>query len=355
MPKAPTIHEVAREAGVSIKTVSRVINNSPGVAEATRAKVAEAVRALDFHPHAWARNLAGRRAHTVAVMIPLAPQHVFSRPFFFQVLYGISAVLEERGYDLLVHTRSHAGSFLEPWKNRRADGLILMSVPVRDPRIAELHREGVPFVLTCRVDQPGSELDKSVSWVDADHVMGAEMAAQHLLGLGHRKIALVGGPENLMVSHLRAEGFWRLIKRAGISPSETPSVAGDFSIEAGRSLGLQLLEGPDRPTAIFCVEDSLAIGVLQAARRLGIRVPEELAVVGYDDVPVSAYVDPPLTTVRQHAERKGTIAASALLRLLERGRREAPEQHVLNTELVVRNSTAPAPNSASTPRGVMHG
>lgn len=341
--KIATIHDAARRAGVSIKTVSRVINNSPDVAKKTRAKVVNAVRALDFHPHTWARNLASRRSRTIAVVVPLAPQHVFLRPFFFQVLHGVSEVLEQHGYEMIVHTRAQEASFIDTWKNRRADALILMSVPVRDPRILELRREGAPFVLTCRVDEPGSELDRTVSWVDADHVAGTEAAANHLIDLGHRRIALMGGPSNLMVSRLRAEGFWQVVRRRGLSSDEIHSVNGDFSIEAGRALGIQLLDRSDRPTAIMCVDDGLAIGVLHAARALNLPVPDELSVVGYDDMTLSAYVDPPLTTVRQHAERKGQMAATAVLRLLERGPEAAPEQHVLPTELVVRKSTAVAP------------
>lgn len=341
--KSPTIHDVAREARVSIKTVSRVINGGIGVAENTRARVLESVRALDFHPHTGARNLAGRRSRTIAVIIPLAPQYVFSRPFFFQVFYGISTVLEENGYDLVVHTRAHDESFIDSWKNRRADALILMSVPVRDARILELNRQGVPFVLTCRVDEPGSELDKATSWVDADHIAGADAAVNYLFDLGHRKVALVGGPPNLMVSRLRAEGFWQAIRRRKIATSDVATVTGEFSIDAGKTAGMQLLDRPDRPTAIMCAEDSLAIGVVQAARALGLRIPQDLSVVGYDDAPVSAYVDPPLTTVRQHAERKGKLAAAAVLRLLEGGPQRAPEQHLLTTELVVRNSAGPAP------------
>ncbi|MHB8618184.1 MAG: LacI family DNA-binding transcriptional regulator [Chloroflexota bacterium] len=335
----PNIHDVARHAGVSIKTVSRVINNSPSVKPDTRQRVLESIRTLDFHAQSWAQNLARRRSRSVAVIIPLAPQFVFSHQFFFQVLRGIGEVLELHGYELLLHVQAH-DRFVDLWKERRADALIVMSIPMRDPRLFELLQAGTPFVATMRVDEPGSQLDSAVSWVDSDHLGGAEMATDHLLSIGHRRLALMNGPANLMVSHLRAEGFGRALRRRGLSINDAPMLSGEFSIETGRALGDLLLARPDPPTAVFCGDDTLAMGLIQAAHGRGLRVPNDLSVVGFDDMAFSSYLDPPLTTVRQPAELKGRLVASTLLRMLEGEGPAQVEHHLLPVELVVRRSTA---------------
>ncbi len=341
----PNIHDVANHAGVSIKTVSRVINNSSGVRVETRRRVEEAIRALDFHPHSWARNLARRRAQTIAVVIPLAPRFVYTDQAYFQVLHGIGEVLEQHGYDLLLHVRGSERSFAGLWKERRADALILMSVPVRDPRVLELRDLGAPFVLTCRADEPGTELDRTVSWVAADDESGADAAVTHLLTLGHRRVALLNGSGNVTFCRLRARGFERALERFGIVADEMPRVSGEFSIETGRALGGLLLDRHDPPTGIFCGDDALAIGVVQAARQRELRVPRDLSVVGYDDIALSPYVDPPLTTVRQSLEQKGRLAAACALRLLGEREPGEVEQHLLSTELVVRQSTGPVRGS----------
>lgn len=337
------MEDVARHAGVSLKTVSRVINNSPNVAPETRHRVEQAIAALDFHPHSWARNLARRQSRSVGVVIPLRTQDIFGRNFVFETLVGAGEALAEAGYELTLFARPASAPFVDLLKERRVDGLLLMNVPIADPRIVALVEEGSPFLLTCRPDLPHTGLDERVSWVDADHARGARLAVEHLADLGHERFALISGPWDLMVSRLRDEGARRALSDLGL-PGPPPTLHGEFSIPSGEALVHDVMNAHPDTTAILCGDDTIAIGVIEGARAQGLRVPEDLSVVGFDDMVFSGYVDPPLTTIRQPAKQKGRQAAGLLLsQLIESNGKVPSVQHaVLPTQLVVRRSTGAA-------------
>lgn len=342
-----TMEDVARLAGVSLKTVSRVVNDSPHVAPETRKRVEGAVKELDFHPHSGARSLARRRSGTVGVVAPLQAEGIFSRSFILETLAGAGQALGDAGYELVLIARSASAPFIDLIKQRRVDGLLLMNVPIADPRVEELQAADVPFVLTCRPDVEGSPLDRAVRWVDADHAHGASAAVEYLASLGHSRFAVVSGPWDLMVSRLREKGARQTLARLGL-PAPAATLNGEFSIEAGVELGEALLAEQGATTAVLCGDDHLAIGVIQAARARGLSVPGDLSVVGFDDIMFSAYVSPPLTTVRQPGREKGRLAAEMLLAIDSAGDNDPPAQVLLPTELVVRASTGPVLTRRST-------
>lgn len=337
-----TMEDVARHAGVSLKTVSRVINDSPNVAAETRQRVEQAIATLDFHPHSWARNLARRQSRAVGVVIPLRTQDIFGRNFVLETLVGAGDALAEAGYELTLFARPASAPFIDLLKERRVDGLLLMNVPIADPRIVALVDEGSPFLLTCRPDLPHAALDQRVNWVDADHARGAQSAVEHLAGLGHERFALISGPWDLMVSRLRDEGARYALSRLGL-PAAPLTVHGEFSIPSGEVLVHDVMDTHPDTTAILCGDDTIAIGVIEGARARGLRVPQDLSVVGFDDMAFSGYIDPPLTTIQQPAKQKGSLAASLLLSQLMESNGNVPAvQHVvLPTQLVVRRSTGP--------------
>jgi LacI family transcriptional regulator len=347
-PPRPSIQDVADRAGVSIKTVSRVINGSDGVRPATLKRVRQAIDALGYAPSSAARQLArsrGTRTVRIGVVIPVEPEKAMSHRVFFETFQGLGDAMHGDGHQLILHINARTDSFVETWRSAGTDGLIVMSAPAADPRVVELQRESVPFVLTCRPDQPGSQLDESVAWVDSDHTHGGQVAMDHLLSLGHTRIGLVNGPRELMVSRLREVGVQTSLEQHGLATDLVRTVDAEFSVEDGQAIGGLMLNSETRPTAIFCGSDSLALGVVNAAEAAGLRVPQDVSVVGYDDIELSRFLNPPLTTVRQDSRLKGRLAATTLLRRLDGGatRDGRPEQHLLTTELVVRRSSGPPP------------
>ncbi len=332
-----TSADVARRAGVSRTTVSFVLNDVPGVriSEETRRRVLEAARELGYTPDAAARALAGRRTYTLGFVLCQSPDQVFHDAFLPEVLVGVSEVAREAGYRVLVEPvedvhapEAYAGLVRE----RRVDGLLLSGPRADDRQLLELWEEGVPIVLLGQL--PGTE----IPFVDVDNVRGARRAVEHLLDLGHRRIGIVtNAPPAYTASQQRLQGYREALRARGIP--EDPSLIrhGAFDEESGYRAMEALLELPDPPTAVFVASDLVAVGALAALRARGIPVPEQVAVVGFDDVRLARYVSPPLTTVHLPARDLGATAARLLLDWLEDGR---PPQGgtLLATELVVRES-----------------
>lgn len=328
--------DVAEHAGVSLSTVSYVVNESGPVAPERRARVLDAIRVLNYTPNESARSLKRRSTSTIGLVVPdLANQ------FFALVAEGAERAASER--DVLVvlcvpeateKTEDHHAKML---RSQRLDGVVYLSGMGTEPSsILELARSG-PVVL---VDEqlPGFDLPAVVS----DSRRGAREIAQHVLEQGHERIAVIGGPSQLWTAQQRLAGYREALAAAGLDPDAAPVHVGDYRQESGRELAAAALRGGpgERPTALLCANDLMAIGALEHCRAAGIRVPEDVSIVGFDDVPMAALVSPRLTTTRQPAHDLGSAAVGLLFDLIDEkadGRALEP----FPTTLKVRDSVAP--------------
>jgi LacI family transcriptional regulator len=328
------IADVAAAAGVGVATVSRVLNGNANVSEGTRARVLEAIDRLDYRPSSVARNLSLRRTLVIGVVIPF-----FTSPSAVERLRGVVTALEGSPYDLALFDVESADrqrrAFDLVGRGDRADGLLVVSLVPPAEELGKLAAAHLPTIL---VDAPHDSLPTVV----VDDVGGGEIATRHLLELGHRKIAFVGDkpPDSFRFhsSQDRTHGYERALARAGLEPPAGYVRAGTHSRHVARSIAIELLRLPDRPTAIFAASDIQALGVLEAARDVGLRVPEDLSVVGFDDVEIASYAG--LTTVRQPLFESGRRGAELLLGAMA-GEQPAVQTETLPLELVVRGTTAP--------------
>jgi LacI family transcriptional regulator len=330
-----TIRDIASLAGVSIATVSRVLNGRPDVAEQTRQAVLEVVRQQGFSTNRSARGLSNGRTGLVGVTLPIVHATYFS-----YILSGAAEALYEQDMRLLVcptqHEHDREVTLLERLMHGTTDGAILELPSESSAELKALQEQGYPFVVV----DPREALDEGIPCVSAAHSAGARAATQHLLSLGHRRIAVITGPPGWFATEERLNGYHAALAAAGVLPEPELAVAGDWLISGGFDAASRLLDLREPPTAIFAFNDNLAVGALQAARVRGRRVPEDLSVVGFDDSEQAAIVTPALTTVRQPLAEMGRMAVSLLLRLLENQRVEAMRVE-LATKLVIRDSTAP--------------
>lgn len=347
----PTVKDVAKRAGVSPSTVSRVIADHPRISKATKQKVRAAMKELNYHPNAVARSLVRRRTHTIGVALSRSAEAALANPFFPEVLRGIGAVARKAGYSITLTTAlsddEEREQCIELLTQRRVDGLIVLASRTDDALVDWLIEQTYPFVVLGRV--PG----RDVPYVNNDNILAAREATEHLLQLGHRHIAFLGGPPNFVVSIDRLEGYKQALHAAGLSFRPDLVAATDFSYEqsydaARRLLSLSQASGEPldadtnsapRPTALLAIDDSAALGALAAARDLGLRVPVDVSVVGFNDSPVCPHVAPPLTSVSIPIFDMGAAAARMLCDALDGKRGETSV--LLPTEVVVRESTAP--------------
>jgi len=334
-----TLKDVARASGVSIKTVSRVVNGTAEVSAETRLRVKGVISDLGYQPNTMARSLVNGRSNTVGVIIPHSVGYIFSHPFFNEVLRGIAEVLANNNLNLLLHLTYQDIPYVQLYNQSRVDGLIFMSVLTGDPNMDGVLESKSPCVFTCRI----LEENNPTHWVDADFVGGLEQAVEHLISLGHRRMALLAGPRNLISVLLRVKGYRQAVTRNGLTVDEDNIHYVDFSSEAGHDLAFELMKKPNPPTAILCGDDIMAIGVIQGLQEAGRRVPQDVSVIGFDDISLARFSTPPLTTIRQDTFRKGQIAAETLIRLMTKGIENSPFQQTLSTQLIIRNTTALAP------------
>jgi DNA-binding LacI/PurR family transcriptional regulator len=332
----PTIAEVARLATVSTATVSRVVNGSPNVRPATRAAVIEAIEQLGYTPNRAARTLVTRRTDTIALVVSESERRVFSDPFFPSIVRGLSTALAQTELQLLLlmarDDREHEK--VERYvRQGHVDGVILMSLHGDDPLPKTLPRLGVPTVL---VGRPRS--DERLPWVDADNRGGARAATAHLLAGGRKNVATITGPLDMTVGVDRFDGYKDALREAGARVRKRLVANGDFGKESGASALRELIERAPDLDALFVANDPMAMAALEALRSLGRRVPEDVAVIGFDDIADAAITDPPLTTVRQPLEEMTNALAELLLRRINRLGEES-ESVVCATQLVIRAST----------------
>jgi LacI family repressor for deo operon, udp, cdd, tsx, nupC, and nupG len=332
------IKDVAREVEMSTATVSRALRDLPGVSDETRARVMEAARRLGYVPSPSAAGLATGQTRTVAVVVPFVTQW-----FFAAVVQGAEEVLRERGYDLLLYNLAGDAAarhrvFETNLLSKRVDAVLVLSLKPSPQELERLEHLERP-VTVVGADLPG--------WatVRIDDELAARTAVGHLLELGHRRIGYVGGETvgalDYTAPTARLAGYRDSLAEAGIALDPTLEVDGDFTVTGGMRAGRELLDRPERaqrPSAVFAASDEMAIGVLRVAREIGLRVPEDLSVIGIDDHEMADSFD--LTTVAQPVHEQGRVAAQQVLAALADDEWR-PEQVVLPTELVVRRTTAP--------------
>jgi LacI family transcriptional regulator len=328
---AATIRDVAREAGVSVATVSRVLNNSGPVRDQTRVRITEVARRLHYTPNSAARSLSTRQTHTVGVVLP-----DLHGEFFSEVIRGIDQVVQAEGWHLLVSSSHAARSAVEAALQAmrgRVDGLLVMSPDLELATLSTNLPERLPVVLM-NCGAGGGAYDS----LNIDNYSGAHAMITYLVGLGHRRIALLEGPERNQDARERLRGALAALADAGIGCGDR--FRGDFSEESGHAAALRLLDCARRPTALFAANDSMAIGALSALRERGVEVPSDISVAGFDDIPIARFVSPQLTTVRVSIPALGERATKRLFEVMRRGEPQQRVQELLPTELVVRSSCA---------------
>ncbi|MEA2621973.1 MAG: hypothetical protein QOH61_883 [Chloroflexota bacterium] len=330
-----TLEEVAVAAGVSRATVSRVVNGLDRVSPTTRQSVLRAVDRLGYTPNRVARSLVTRRTDSVALVIPEPTTKLFGDPFFPRLVTGISEVLSAANKQLVLlapQNKADEERLQRYLMTAQADGVLLVSLHGEDPLPGDLARRGIPVVVGGRPPAEG------ISYVDVDNVQGALSAVRHLISIGRRKVATISGALDMTVGADRLEGYRRGLREAGLELDPRLEASGAFEQEGGRRAMSELLDRAPDLDAVFAASDLMAAGALQSLRRAGRRVPEDVAVVGYEDSSIATSTEPPLSSVRQPTEEIGREMARLLLADVASGQRVA-RRVVLDTELIVRESS----------------
>ncbi|WP_030192679.1 LacI family DNA-binding transcriptional regulator [Streptomyces sp. NRRL S-87] len=329
----PTLAVIAAEAGVSQATVSKVINGRSDVAPATRERIEGLLRTHNYLPPG--RQGRARRSGLVDLIIG-----GLDSAWAVEILRGVEAECARRGVGTVVSLLPPGEATPSSWAQlpvlHHSDGVILVTASVTQAQRTQVERAGVALVVIDPIDLPGH----GVPSIGATNWAGGLAATEHLLELGHRRIAAIGGRKEMLCSQARIDGYRAALERAGIEVDRELIRFGDFQHEGGFRRARELLALPEPPTAVFAGSDQQAMGVYEAARQAGLRVPQDLSVIGFDDLPMCGWLSPPLTTVRQPLEEMGQLAARTLFQLLDGQPLVSPRME-LSTELKVRLSTAP--------------
>jgi LacI family transcriptional regulator len=327
------IEEIAKISDISRSTVSRVINYDTRVSEETRRRVQEVINRLGFQPNAMARSLAGGKSRILGMVIPVGVSALFVDPYFPMLIQEVSSACNARDYSVvlwLAEPEYERRMMREILHNGLVSGVIVASIVFDDPIVHALADSNIPFILVGRHLQ-----NEKIRYVDVDNLNSARKAVTHLLRLGRKRVATITGPQNMVVGMDRYQGYLDAIRWAGLVVDPNLVVEGDFSDMGGYSSMQKLL--PYHPDAVFAASDIMAVGAMRALSEAGLRIPVDVAVVGFDDLPLAAHTNPPLTTIRQPAMRTGTVSTEILIEMVEH---PVPQPHriVLPTELVIRTS-----------------
>lgn len=329
-----TIYDVAKKAGVSISTVSRVINNTGRISAKTKKRVLDVIEQLGYQPSVVASALTGKRTRTIGLIIPDV-----ANPFFAELARRVEDRGRELGFNLLMcNTDNNPDTedmYLSLLRQKSVDGIIIGTNARNHRVLRELLEENLPVALIAQ-DIPELMIDV----VAVDDYLGGYQAAQHLVSLGHKRIAILVGNMNRTSDKYRLEAFRQALEDHGLELTEELVIRTDYSREDGKRAARELLTSPKRPTAIFACFDFLAIGVYQAAKELGLRIPDDVSVVGFDNTILASIVDPPLTTIAQPIDEMGRQVMDLLVREIE-GDKKTKQRIILPPELIIRQSTKP--------------
>ena len=336
----PTIKDVAKAAGVSIATVSYVLNGTKSVSPEVEARVRGAVQTLGYRPQASARNLRKQESRIIGYELPSFTTGD-TGTLMHKFIYQLAMAAGREGYHLMTFTPEPERTIVQSYENlisaQRVDGIVLSHTYWDDPRIPLLLDSGIPFAAFGR-----SNHDLDFAYVDVDGYTGMVQVAEHLLEQGHQRFAFVGWPEGSISGDARFAGFSDTIAAAGYPLDPQMVVRVDNNVEQGYSAGTQLMAYANGPTAIACVSDVIAVGVMRSLSIYGYTVGRDVAVSGFDDIVLTEYVNPPLTSVRQPLEKIGELLIDILLAHLNKDDIPLQEQQILlNPQLVIRESTAP--------------
>lgn len=331
-----TSRDVAKLAGVSQSTVSLVLNAVPGarISERSRRRVLDAARRLDYHPNASARSLVRQRAGVIGLALRQHTDFLGANAFLPRVMAGLTSITVPAGFKLLVEPIedvTEPDTYIRLAHEAHVDGMILSGVRSDDGQLRRLSEADFPVVLWGRLE--GSDLP----FVDVDNAEAARIAVEHLIALGHRRIACItNGPPEDSASAARLDGYRLALKIADLPFDPALVRYGDFEERSGTEAMLDILSDRSRPSAVFVASDEVALGALKAVRARGLRVPDDIALMGFDDLPISEFLDPPLTTMRVPARAIGVHAATMLIELITS--QAQPDSRFLPTELVIRES-----------------
>lgn len=322
-----SIRDVAKQAGVSVATVSRALANPEKVSQKSLEKVNRAIKALGYRPNLLARNFRSARSHTIVILVP-----DITNPFFSQVIQAIEDKAQQRGYAvLLCDTRDSVKreqQYIQKVENKLADGLIQL----RPERLDIESTERIPLVYSCACENlEGFK-------VRVDNSESAKTAVDYLVSLGHSKIGVITGLADNAHSKERLLGYKKSLQEAGLELNEKWIFRGDFTLVSGQSCALEALKMKNRPTAIFCMSDQMAIGAIQVFQSQGLKIPNDISIVGFDDIPFSQHWFPSLTTVTQPYKAMGEASVDMLIDIIENPASEEQDL-ILPTEFAIRNST----------------
>ncbi|EXX87062.1 LacI family transcriptional regulator [Paenibacillus darwinianus] len=311
-----TIVDIARKAGVSPSTVSRVLSGHPKISAATARKVKEIMEAMDYHPNVMAKSLVSKVTRTIGIVLPRPAEELFLNLFFSEVIRGVVTQATRSGYDLMLTTgsteREEVDAVNRLVRGRRVDGLILLYSREGDPVIKLLKENNFPFVLIGR-----SEEHSDILTVDNNNVQAAYDVTRHFIAQGHTRIGFVSGPPDLTVSKDRLAGYRNALAEAGIAARPDWIVEGDFLQESGYRAMSFIMNVPDRPSAIVVMDDVVALGVLGGVTELGFKVPQDLALAGFNNIPMSELTSPPISSVDIGIYQLGYTASQTLLRAVK--------------------------------------
>ena len=332
-----TIYDLAKITGFSITTVSKALNNYKDVSEKTRAKILQAAAEMDYLPNAHAQSLSTKKAWAIGVMFSEANEVGMKHPFFNGIIESFRHATEEHGYDLIFASRNLRNrdmSYLEHFKHRAVDGIVVICSDRMDEQVQELMQSDIPIVV---VDMDSA----NCSVVYSDNTEGARMAVNYLYELGHRHIAHIAGDSSIDAGAARVKGYELAMQTLDlpIQPGYLVN-AGFFSVEEGKQAMEKLLQLASPPTAVFVAGDQMAIGAIEAVHEHGLRVPEDISIIGYDDIEMIKYITPKLTTIRQDTDEIGEAAAELLIEQMTAKERRT-ERRVIPVRLIERASCAP--------------
>jgi DNA-binding LacI/PurR family transcriptional regulator len=329
-----TINDIALKAGVSSATVSRSMRGKEWVSPETRAKIFQVATQLNYHPNLQARALVSQNSNGVGIIIPRSAEFAFANPYYAENIKGIAKGVKESGQHLVFSFAGEDG-YARMYQNRLVAGIIVLGHRIDDPRIEQALKMKVPMVLI-----PGYPYPHSTPSVDMDNIGGAQKAVDHLATLGHKRIAFINGAINSKYSIDRLKGYRNGLEKSNLPFQKNLVFESDFTQEGAYMVMKKILLLPEIPTAVLLINDHIALGVLKAVKESPYRVPEDISIVGFGDVPFACMIYPPLTTVREPSQEIGYEAARMCLKLIQ-GKRVTPKHSTIPMELIVRESAVP--------------
>ncbi len=335
--KRTTSWDVANLAGVSRTTVSFILNNVPGVSisAATRERVLEAAKKLNYSPNAAGRKLVSGKSYTIGLVLCQSPEQIFTDAFLPQVILGVEQAAIQQGFHVLLKPvdPNDTGGYARLITENHVDGILLSGPRQDDKALVRLHQQRVPILLMGQL--PGTD----IPFVDVNATAGAELAVDHLTGLGHQHIGMITNASlNYTSAQQRRDGYLEALKKAGLPMNEALIKEGNYTPASGFESMKSLLQLTPRPTAVFIASDVVAIGAMLAIKEAGLRIPKDIAVVGFDDIPLAEYYDPPLSTIRLPAFGLGWAGGERLIRLIQ-GESLNDASLLLESKLITRQSS----------------